>query len=121
MVSSKITLTRALSLASYLGLIGWMMAWVIWFGETPREQISFWLIILVTPLLIPLRGILAGRDRAIVWGTLVSLIYVVHGGMLAWVEPAQRPFGLLETGLAALFIVTGSYFVRWRAMAAASS
>jgi uncharacterized membrane protein len=119
-VSSRVALARGLSLASYLGLVGWMMAWIVWLGDTPRQQISFWLLVLVTPLLIPLRGVLAGRDRAIVWGTLVSLIYVVHGGMLAWVDGPQRAFGLLEAGLAALFVVSGSFFVRWRADAAAS-
>jgi uncharacterized membrane protein len=113
-------MTRALSLGSYLGLIGWMMAWIVWLSDTPRDHISFSLIILVTPLLLPLRGVLAGRDRAIVWGTLVSLIYVVHGGMLAWVDAAQRPFGLFEVGLATLFIVSGSFFVRWRAETAHS-
>jgi uncharacterized membrane protein len=117
----RIRVARLLSLASYLGLVAWMMLWIMWLGDVRREHVSLLLILLVTPLLLPLRGVLAGRDRAIVWGTLVSLLYLVHGGMLAWVDEGQRWSGLLELALSLTYIGSASFFVRWRAQAAAAA
>ena len=45
----------------------------------------------------------------------VSLLYLVHGGMVAWAEPAQRGLGLLEFALSLLYLVSASLFIRWRA------
>lgn len=113
----KTRTARLLSLASYLGLIAWVMAWVILLGDVDREHISIFLLLFVTPLLLPLRGVLAGRDKAMIWGTLVSLLYTVHGGMVAWSDPAQRWLGLIEMGLSLVYLVSASYFIRWRAVA----
>ena len=55
------------------------------------------------------------------WGALVSLIYLVHGGMVWWADPAHWHWGALELGLALLFMVSGSYFIRWRAESATTS
>lgn len=110
---------RALSLASYLGLIGWVMAWIVFLGGVARDHISIWLLLFVTPLLLPLRGVLAGHDKALIWAALVGLPYLVHGGVVAWSEPARRWLGLVEAGLALGYLVSASLFVRWRAVAQA--
>lgn len=114
----RTTAARALSLAAYLGLIAWVMAWIIFLGEVARDHISIWLLLFVTPLLLPLRGVLAGRDKALIWGALVGLPYAVHGGMVAWSEPMQRGLGLTEAALSLLYLVSSSLFIRWRAVAA---
>ena len=113
----KTRLARLLSLAAYLGLIAFLMAWIIALGDVPRNEISLRLLLFVTPLLLPLRGVLGGNDKALIWGMLVALLYFVHGGVVAWSEPAQRAFGLLEAGLAVIYVVSASFFVRWRAEA----
>ena len=61
----KTDVARALALASYLGLIALVMLWIVFLGEVAREHISLWLLLFVTPLLLPLRGVLAGRDKAL--------------------------------------------------------
>lgn len=116
----KITVTRWLSLLSYLGLIAFVMLWITVLGNVADEHISLWLLLFGTPLLLPLRGVLAGRDKALIWGTLVILLYAVHGGMVAWSEPENRWLGLLEAALSLTFLFSASLFVRWRADAAAS-
>lgn len=113
----KTDVARVLALASYLGLIALVMLWIVFLGEVVRELISLWLLLFVTPLLLPLRGVLAGRDKALIWGTLVSLLYLVHGGMTAWAEPAQRWLGLLELVLSLTYLISASLYVRWRAEA----
>lgn len=115
----KTDAARIVSLASYLGLIGWLMAWIIFLGEVARDQISIRLLLTVTPLLLPLRGVLAGRDKPMIWGALVALLYALHGGTVAWSDESQRWFGLVEAGLSLVYLVSASFFVRWRALAAA--
>jgi uncharacterized membrane protein len=113
----RIGAARAVSLVAYLGLIAWVMLWIVFLGEVGEQQISLWLLLFVPPLLLPLRGVLAGRDRALIWGTLVSLGYFVHGGVVAWSEPAQRWLGVVEAALSLAYLVSASLFVRWRALA----
>jgi uncharacterized membrane protein len=114
----KLGTARSLSLAAYLGLIGWVMAWIVFLGDVAREHISIWLLLFVTPLLLPLRGVLAGRDKALIWAALVSLMYAVHGGMVAWSDASQRALGLTEAALSLVYLVSASLFIRWRATAA---
>lgn len=112
----KIRVARLLSLGSYLGLIALEMAWAIELGGLPRSRISITLLILALPLLIPLRGILHARHKALVWGMLLALIPVLHGGVTLWVEAWPRAgWGGLELALALTYIVMGSFFIRWRA------
>lgn len=107
---------RGLSLACYLGLIAFGMAWAIWFAELPRARISLTLLLLIGPLLLPLRGILHGRDKALVWGMLVALIPLLHGGVTLWAEAwPSAGWGWLEFLLALGYIVSGSFFIRWLA------
>lgn len=113
----KTRAARLLSLATYLGLIAWVMTWIVFLGGVAREHISIWLLLFVTPLLVPLRGVLAGRDKALIWGALVGLLYLVHGGVIAWSDPAQRWLGLVEAGLALVYLLSASLFIRWRALA----
>jgi len=114
----KIAIARGLSLAAYLSLIGLLMAWIVFLGEVAQEHISIWLLLFVSPLLLPLRGVLAGRDKALIWGALVGLLYLVHGGMVAWSDAGQRWLGLAELTLSMLYLVSASLFIRWRADAA---
>jgi uncharacterized membrane protein len=41
----------------------------------------------------------------------------VHGGTVAWSDPAQRWLGLVEAGLSLIYLFSASYFIRWRAIA----
>ncbi len=115
----KLRTARLVSLASYLGLIALLMAWIILLGDVAREEISLRLLLFVAPLLLPLRGVLAGRDKALIWGALVGLLYLVHGGVVAWTDPEQRWLGLIEAGLSLVYLISASFFIRWRAVAQA--
>jgi len=111
---NKVAVARTLSLGSYLGLIAFGMAWAIVLGDIPRQQISLSLLF-YAPLLLPLRGILHGRDRSILWGALICLLYVLHGGQVWWADPVLWYWGALETVLAVVSMIFASFFIRWRA------
>lgn len=111
----KIQVSHWLYLGSYLSLTVFMMLWAITLSGLPEERISIALILFIPPLLLPLRGVLAGNDKALIWGSLVSLIYLVHGGMTMWTDAMRWGWGLLELLLALTFLVSSSFNIRWRA------
>jgi len=112
----KIRAVHILSLGSYIGLIAFGMLWAIELGELPRDQISITLLILVLPLLLPLRGILHARHKSLVWGMLVALLPILHGGVNLWAESwPKAAWGGLELAMAVSYIVFCSYYIRWRA------
>ena len=108
-------LLRWLALVSYVSLVLLVMAWIVFLGDNEPQYISLWLVLFVTPLLIPLRGVLATRDKAMIWGALVALLYMVHGGMIAWEGSDTAWLGLTETALGLVYLVSASVFIRWRA------
>jgi len=114
---NKISIAKFLTLGSYLGLILFMMLWAITLGDLPINQVAVGLILFVPPLLLPLRGILALTEKPLIWGSLVSLIYMVHGGMTMWADELNQHWGILEMTLALTYLFSSSYFVRWRAEA----
>jgi len=76
-------------------------AWAGWLAEgaaTPR-----WARVAAAtaPLLATLPGLLRGRPRALVWTSLVLLLYFTHGVVEAWAGP-RRLAALLEVALACL-------------------
>lgn len=113
----RLKLARGLALGSYLGLIALVMAWIVFLGDLADRYISLYLVIFVGPLLIPLRGILATRDKPLVWGVLLTLPYAVHGGMEVWAGGDNQWLGVAELLLALGYLVSASYFIRWRAEA----
>jgi uncharacterized membrane protein len=113
----RLGLARGIALASYLGLIALVMAWIVFLGDLADRYISIYLLVFVGPLLIPLRGVLATRDKPLVWGVLLTLPYAVHGGMEVWSGGDNRWLGAAELSLALSYLVSASYFIRWRAEA----
>jgi len=112
----KLDLTRWLALSSYVGLVIWVMAWIVFLGGLEERYISVYLLLFAGPLLIPLRGVLAARVKPMIWGALLALPYAVHGGAVVWAGGQDTWLGVVETALAILYVVSASYFVRWRAM-----
>jgi uncharacterized membrane protein len=80
----------------------------VWIGLLPaplgRQN---WLLALVAtlPLLLPLRGILAGKVRGMTWGGYLLVFYFVIGVTEAWSNPAQLGPALLQACLAVLYII----------------
>lgn len=117
----KVGASRLLAQASYLGLVVWLMLWITVLGDVAREHVSLLLLLGVGPLLLPLTGVLAARERPMVVAALLSLAYLLHGAMTAWTGAGQAWLGLVEAALALLYLVSASLFVRWRAQAAAAA
>ncbi len=70
---------RIIALGGYFGLLSLLVAWTVWLAPPRGLPIALVLIILVGPLLFPLRGILHGYARAHFWASLLAIFYFVAG------------------------------------------
>ena len=103
---------RTLVSGSYLALIALQPLWHA-FLTPPRGAGSGWLALIATvPLLLPLRGLLAGSLRSMTWAGYLSMLYLVVGVMEAWANPAQRIPALAQVILVVVFVASLLAFSR---------
>ena len=72
-------LGRALALIGYFGLFFLLMAWTAWLSPPRVLPVGLVLILLVGPLLFPLRGLLHGRPYTHAWTSFLALFYFCAG------------------------------------------
>lgn len=108
-----------IALAGWLALIALTVLWEGWLA--PKPPPGLWLSVKALPLLVPLFGLLHGRPRAYVWASLIALLYLTEGLVLAWSEregglrlDSPWPYALLEAALSAVFVITAAYCARGR-------
>jgi len=104
-------LLYALCLSGYLGTFAVLMTWYSWLAPSEYFPVSLVLLVLVTPLLFPLRGILHARRYTIAWSCFLALLYFTHGVVAAWNEPAVRYLGILEIACSVLWFTGGMLFI----------
>ena len=105
-------LTGIVALTSYLLLLTLVFCWIIFFLQPPHWPRPILLVVAVLPLLLPLRGMLHGRTRSFFWAAFLSLIYVLHGGGDAWVDPSNLWLSLSEVLLASIFFISATLHIR---------
>ena len=101
-----------LTLAGYLGTLVLLMAWYAWLAPSPHFPVSLVLLVLVLPLLLPLRGLLHARRYTFAWSCFLALLYFTHGVMEAYSSVSMRYLGLLEVGLTTTWFLAAIAFVR---------
>lgn len=99
-------IARSAVLIGYLGLALTLVAWNTWIE--PRPVV---LALLLTPLLLPLRGIVRGRAYTHAWGSFLALGYFALGVWHAAVE-SERAYGLWIVGSSLLFFGACLAYVR---------
>ena len=96
----------------YLALIALLLLWLIWLAPPARETISISLLLLVGPLLLPLRGLLHGRRYTVAWSTLLILLYFSHGVAAMAGKGSGWWLGGLEIALSVSYFVLAIAYVR---------
>ena len=95
---------QPVTLAGYFGTFFTLLLWYSWLAPSSRLPIALTLIVVVGPLLLPLRGLLAGSLRSMTWAGYLVMLYLVVGVMEAWANPPQRIPALIQVGLVVVFI-----------------
>lgn len=101
-----------LQLLSYLCLIFFITAWVTVLAPPQVFPIALVLITCVAPLLLPLRGVLHGRDKPVNWAAYLSLLYFIHGVMEAVANPPTRLLGITEIIISLTVFFSASLYIR---------
>lgn len=101
-----------LLLAGHLGLFAWLMAGTIWLQPPTQAPRSVVLLVLVGPLLLPLRGLLHGRRYTVAWSLFLALAYFAHGIVETWAAAGSRLHPAIETALALLWFAAGIGYIR---------
>ncbi|EHQ51615.1 hypothetical protein ECTPHS_02916 [Ectothiorhodospira sp. PHS-1] len=83
-----------LALAGHLGLFGLIFIWTLWIAPPEQFPRAILLVLLLGPLLLPLRGLLHARPQTHIWTSLLSLPYILIGSALA-AAGEQRLYGVL--------------------------
>lgn len=110
--------TRALAVASLLGLIVLGLLWELWLAPTGNRT---WAI-KVLPLVLPLAGFLKYRMRTYRWVSLLVWLYFTEGVVRATSEqgPAAA-LAALQVALCVVLFAACAAHVRWRLHHAAAA
>ena len=104
--------SRQLLTGSYLALL---VLQPVWHALLPPPLgAGNWLLaaLAAAPLLLPLKGLLAGSLRSMTWAGYLVILYLIIGVMEAWSNPPQRAPALLQTLLVVIFVTSVLVFSR---------
>lgn len=108
-------LTRAIHRAAagcYLALFALLAAWLLWLDPPPDALVSIAALVLMAPLLLPMRGVIAGRRYTLAWSTMFIMLYFVHGVSAAAGPPPARWLGLAEALLSVVYFTLAVLYIR---------
>jgi len=110
-------LTRITTLTGYFGLLLLLMVWIIWLTPSGSSHLptSLALVLLVGPLMFPLRGLLHGRPYTHAWASFIALFYLFLGISNAWSSDGQqRLLAILEILFSTLLYLGAMFYARLR-------
>ncbi|MFO7640616.1 MAG: DUF2069 domain-containing protein [Candidatus Competibacteraceae bacterium] len=103
---------HALALTGYFGLLVLLVLWWAWLEPPEQWPVAGALIVLVGPLLPPLRGLLHGRTHTHIWTSFLALFYFAVGIFHA-AGPMTRPWlAWLAIGFSLLLFAGALLYVR---------
>lgn len=105
-------LLHGLMLLGLLGLLGLQTAWLTWLAPPPEGLVAPMLLLLGGPLLLPLRGLLAGRRYTAAWCSLLSLLYFAHGVAAMGTPGSLRLLGGIEVLFSLVLFTACLLYVR---------
>ena len=97
--------------ATLIGLIVLCVAWEMWLA--PIRPGGSWLVLKVLPLLLILRGVLAGRNYALQCSVLLIWLYITEGLVRASTEAGTSMLlAGLEIALATVYFICATAILR---------
>jgi len=110
---SKSEITYGAAMVGYFGLIILLTAWNGWLAPSEYFPRSLVLLVLVGPLMFPLRGLLHGRPYTFAWSSYLALLYFVLGWGDAFARPAERHLAILEILFSLMMFVGAILYARY--------
>ena len=101
-----------LTLTGYFGTLILMTAWFAWLYPPVKTPVALALLLIVGPLLLPLRGLLHARRYTISWSCFLALLYFIHGVLEAWHTAPTRILGMAEVAFTTLWFVSAIAYIQ---------
>ncbi|MDI1231300.1 MAG: DUF2069 domain-containing protein [Methylobacter sp.] len=102
-----------IALTGFFGLFALLMLWNTVLVPSTRLPVALVLLVAVTPLLLPMRGLLNRNPRSCAWAAYISLIYFLHGTAEAYVNPDERLYASLEILLSLMLFFGTTFYIRF--------
>lgn len=101
-MATATTACRALALGAYFLLLALLINRYTWLAPPTHVPVSVVLLVVVAPLLLPLRGLLHGRAYTHAWTSFLALPYFVLGvdALAAGTGPAWLAGATIAAALA---------------------
>ena len=101
-----------IALVGFFGLFALLMLWYTVLAPSTSLPTALMLLITVTPLLLPMRGLLDRNRKSCAWAAYISLIYFVHGTVEAYANSAVRPYALMEVLFSLMVFLGATFYIR---------
>ena len=101
------------ALTGFFGLFTLLMLWNTVLEPSSQFPVALMLLITVTPLLLPMRGLLDRKPKSCAWMAYISLIYFIHGSVEAFVNSNGRLYPSLEIILSLMLFFGTTLYVRF--------
>ncbi|HFQ14261.1 MAG TPA: DUF2069 domain-containing protein [Gammaproteobacteria bacterium] len=109
-----IRFSRATTLFAWFALFILLLLWNILLAPSQHFPVALVLLVMVGPLLLPLRGLLHGKPYTHAWASFLIMLYFAHGVQEAWVNPGERLYALLEVLFSVIFYSAAITYARLR-------
>ncbi|WEM42892.1 DUF2069 domain-containing protein [Photobacterium sp. DA100] len=103
-MQKKTRMLRYSAVAANVGLLAWVALWQAALSPHPHLNSMIMAVIWIAPLLLPLRGILAGKPYTHAWANFILMFYFLHALTILWVDGGERWLALVE-----LVLTTGAF------------
>ncbi len=101
-----------ITLTGYFGTLILLTAWFAWLYPPVKTPTALTLLLVVGPLLLPLRGMLHARRYTMSWSCFIALLYFTHGVLEAWHDAPTWKLGLLEVVFTVLWFCGAIAYVQ---------
>jgi uncharacterized membrane protein len=107
------TYCHFVALTGFFGLFILLMLWHTVLAPSVRFPVALILLLTVTPLLLPMRGLLNGKPKSCAWAAYISMLYFIHGSIETYSNPDERYYAALEVVFSLLLFLGAIGYVRW--------
>lgn len=101
------------ALTGFFGLFALLMLWNTVLAPSTRFPVALVLLAVVTPLLLPMRGLLNRKPRSCAWAAYISLIYFLHGTAEAYANAGERLYATIEILLSLMLFFGAALYIRF--------
>lgn len=106
-------LARWVTLLGYAVLVSTILIWHLWITPPTQTTKAILLPLLLSPLLLPLRGLLRAEPYTHAWSSFIALFYFILG-ISSVVVDAERVYGIVLTVASLIFFNGCIFYARFR-------